>query len=78
VGNAAVVAWVHSTVQRAGYDILLASMSATEPYIPVTLSLKKIATDANITVAGRYDTLTMCDCIINIFIDLMGRITTRI
>jgi hypothetical protein len=29
-----------------------------------------------VIIAGRYDTFAMCDCII--YIDLMGRITTRI
>eukprot|EP01047_Picozoa_sp_COSAG01_P010798 COSAG01_NODE_464_length_16617_cov_126.274428_3_plen_263_part_00 len=67
----------------AAYDFETFAKSATESGInvsdralPVTLSLKKIATTANVTVAGRYDTFAMCDCII--YIDLMGRITTRI
>jgi hypothetical protein len=66
----------------AAYDFETFAKSATESGInvsdralPVTLSLKKTAA-ANVNLAGRYDTFAMCDCII--YIDLMGRITTRI
>lgn len=66
----------------AAYDFETFAKSATESGInvsdralPVTLSLKKTAA-TNVNLAGRYDTFAMCDCII--YIDLMGRITTRI
>jgi hypothetical protein len=53
-----------------------ACRSCEQRIVPVaTLSLKKTAA-ANVNIAGRYDTFAMCDCII--YIDLMGRITTRI
>ena len=62
------------------YDFETFAKSATESGInvsdralPITMTLKKTA--ANIG-ATRYDTWAMCDCII--YIDLMGRMTTRI
>ena len=64
------------------YDFETFAKSATESGInvsdralPVTMSLTK-RTAANVNVATRYDTWAMCDCII--YIDLMGRMTTRI
>ena len=64
------------------YDFETFAKSATESGInvsdralPVTMSLTK-RTAANVNVATRYDTGAMCDCII--YIDLMGRMTTRI
>jgi hypothetical protein len=66
----------------AAYDFETFAKSATESGInisdralPVTLSLTKGGL-ADQKRAGRYDTFAMCDCII--YIDLMGRITTRI
>ena len=75
------------------YDFETFAKSATESGInvsdralPVSLQLKRknaglAVTDADGTgfspsKAIRYDTFAMCDCII--YIDLMGRITTRI
>ena len=64
-----------------GLDIYLTLNSTNEigcyesHTVPVTLSLKKTAA-THVNIAGRYDTFAMCDCII--YIDLMGRITTRI
>ena len=62
------------------YDFETFAKSATESGInvsdralPITMTLQKTA--ANIG-ATRYDTWAMCDCII--YIDLMGRMTTRI
>lgn len=61
------------------YDFETFSKSATESGInvsdralPVTLTIKKNGAG----VAGRLDTWAMCDCII--YIDLMGKISTRI
>ena len=64
------------------YDFETFAKSATESGInvsdralPVTMTLKKEGV-ANVLEATRYDTWAMCDCII--YIDLMGRMTTRI
>ena len=64
------------------YDFETFAKSATESGInvsdralPVTMTLKK-AGGVNVLQATRYDTWAMCDCII--YIDLMGRMTTRI
>ena len=67
------------------YDFETFAKSATESGInvsdralPVTMTLKKSggAGGADVLQATRYDTWAMCDCII--YIDLMGRMTTRI
>ena len=62
------------------YDFETFAKSATESGInvsdralPVTMTLTKTAANVGAT---RYDTWAMCDCII--YIDLMGRMTTRI
>eukprot|EP01047_Picozoa_sp_COSAG01_P017871 COSAG01_NODE_956_length_12480_cov_109.564090_10_plen_232_part_00 len=64
------------------YDFETFAKSATESglnvsdrALPVNLTLKKSGLP-NQMQAGRLDTWAMCDCII--YIDLMGRITTRI
>ena len=64
------------------YDFETFAKSATESGInvsdralPVTLTLKKTGV-ANQMQAGRHDVWAMCDCII--YIDLMGKISTRI
>jgi hypothetical protein len=50
-------------------------INVSDRALPITVSLKK-GSDVGQNRAGRYDTFAMCDCII--YIDLMGRITTRI
>ena len=64
------------------YDFETFAKSATESGInvsdralPVTLTLKKTGV-ANQMQVARYDVWAMCDCII--YIDLMGKIPTRI